>query len=134
MARLTFVQYVRRTDIYIFRLHQFGKLEGIQMGLRSFRRTPDSTTVVVSPSFIPGTWGNRTERLFPVHSKVRRRLNRGIASGMPISFYYCDVIVQNVRTTVSVAAPLEFGQGRVAATHVGNAGRCRPSITSPILH
>ena len=70
----------RGTDIYIFRLHQFGKLEGIQMvcvpfyyahGIRRTLFSPHWSSLSFTDKHSACNHLNRTGRLFP---KVRRRL------------------------------------------------------------
>jgi hypothetical protein len=91
------------------------------MGLRSFGCTPDSKTVFSGFLLIPWNMGQSHGRTVPSAFKGSSfhlfRVARGIASGMSISFYYRDVVVQKVRTVVSDSLQrllLEFGQGRVA--------------------
>jgi hypothetical protein len=93
--------------IYIFRLHQFGNWKEYKWIYIPFGAHRTAKTVVFS-SFL-GTWANRAERYFPVHSKVRRFVSACIEGLHPgcqlesasIIFYYRDVIVQKVWTVVS---------------------------------
>ena len=86
------------------------------MGLQSFRCTPD----IEDRGFllIPWSMGQSHGKSVFKGSLVHLRLNRGIASGMSISFYnfyYRSVIVQTMGSDSQQWLLLEFWTDRVAS-------------------
>ena len=83
-----------RPDIYIFRLHQFGKDYKWSTFLSVHTGSDDRGSHPLEHGAIARNNFSQNLSRFVISSL---RLNRGIASEMSISFHYRDVIVRKVR-------------------------------------